>query len=624
MTHNEFIRSAEDYSDADNLQVWTSDRMEQLSVAMDEGYKPKDTPFYEGDPLWRKGNIVFEWTDEELAEIKKCASDIVYFANNYCSVMTDDGVRTIKLRDYQEEMLEGFVDNRFAICLSSRQTGKTICSSIFIAWYTLFNFDKNALILSNKGGTTKEIIDKARTIFENLPFFMKPGVIKKDVMHIKFDNGCRIVGQSTSGKAGIGFTIHLLFLDEFAHIHHSFIESFYENVYPTLSSSKISRIIITSTPNGYNKFYKIYRDAERGKNEFMPFRVDWWQVPGRDEEWKQREIANLGSEEAFNRQFGNQFQASSNLLLSGSSIKRLKRNQKEFIYHDFEEFEDIQIDVDRHLFWHPDFDTQDCKNEEKFWAFSIDIGEGNGGDMSIINMFEVIPMQIKEIDKLPSPGALQDFFALKQIGIFRSNEHSVEDLAKVLYTLMINIFYPENIKVILEWNAFGGELLLHLQTIFPRSNEFDEELIVKFKHRVDARVSKFGLKLKADNRTLICQDFKKYVEQRRIILLDEYTINEASLFGLGPTGKYEAQMGNDDAIMSSINISTFFNTIDYADFVEEKLDLIPEELQIQMEKILYKGEDKSDGNLHYDIYGILNQGDNNSNNKDNDAMDLIV
>jgi len=140
--------------------AWTSESVNQLLLALEEGYKPKSTPFYEGNPNLRKGNIVFNYTNEEIQEIKKCAKDIVYFANKYCTVMTDEGLQTITLRDYQENMLRQFQSERFNICLASRQIGKTISSSIFIAWYILFNFDKNALILSNKGATTREIIDK--------------------------------------------------------------------------------------------------------------------------------------------------------------------------------------------------------------------------------------------------------------------------------------------------------------------------------------------------------------------------------------------------------------------------------------------------------------------------------
>ncbi len=582
---------------------WSTEKVENLMTSMDDGFKPRGgTPFYDGNPTLRKGNVLFDYTLHEMEEIKKCASDICYFANNYCTVMTDEGLRTIELRDYQYEMLEHFKANRFSICLASRQIGKTICSSIFIAWYVLFNFDKNALILSNKGATTREIIDKAKVILDNLPFFMKPGIIKNDVFNMKFDNGCRIIGQSTTKKAAIGFTIHMLFMDEFAHIHPSFLDTFYENVYPTISSSKVSRVIITSTPNGFNKFYDIYRTAVIGKSEYKAFRVDWWQVPGRDEDWMHREVANLGSEEAFNRQYGNQFIASSNLLLGPESIKRLQKRQKNFVHHEFYELEDLDIDY-RSLVWDPDFDLRKIEEEGTYWTFSVDIAEGNGGDYSVINIFSVEPMDMADIKKIKNPGSFIEFFGLRQVGVFRSNQHSIEDFSKILYVLSISIFNSENVKMVIEWNMFGSELIRRMQTIFPAKNEFDEEMVVKFKHRNDARTAQFGLKLKSDNKAIFCQNFKKYVNIGRVMITNKETIEESISFGKTPSGKYQGQLGNDDLVMSSINVTEFFHTTDFSDFVEEKFDLLDPESQKIMDDALSRSRDE--GNLYFDIYDLV-------------------
>jgi len=587
----------------DVIASWSTKKVEQLLASLEEGYKSKTgTPFYENNPDLKKGNIVWEYTEHELGELKKCSQDIMYFANNYCTVMTDEGLQTIVLRDYQEEMLQHFQNSRFSVCLASRQIGKTICSSIFLAWYVTFNFDKNALVLSNKGATTREILDKANVIIDHLPWFMKPGVLKNDVFNRKFDNGCRIVGQATSKKAAIGFTIHLLFMDEFAHIHHSFLDTFYENVYPTISSSKISRVIITSTPNGFNKFYNIWRDASAGNNEYRPFRVDWWQVPGRDEEWMKREVSNLGSEEAFNRQYGNQFVASSNLLLSPHNIKNIQKSKKTFEYHDFYDLDDVDVDY-KGLIWHPDVDIDSLKDEDRYYVFSIDIAEGNGGDYSVCNIFEIDMMSRSDFEKVTSPGSFIEFYGLSQLGLFRSNTHSIEDFAKIIYTLNYEIFEAENVKLVIEWNMFGSEFIRRLQTIFPQRNEFDEESVVKFKHRNDAKTSKFGLKLKRDNKAIFCQNFKKYLSINKIKIAEENTVYEACTFGKTPSGNYEGQMGNDDLIMTCINVTEFFHTLDFSDFVEEKFDSVDAKFQDEIETILDK--DSKGGSLYFDIYDLV-------------------
>ena len=467
---------------------------------------------------------------------------------------------------------------------------------------TVFNFDKNSLILSNKGATTREIIDKGKTILEHLPFFIKPGTLKWDVFNSKFDNGCRIIGQTTTKKAAIGFTIHLLFMDEFAHIPANFVNTFYENVYPTVSASSNSKVIITSTPNGFNKFYDIYNAADKGLSEYTPFRVDWWDVPGRDDKWMKQEVANLGSDEAFNRQYGNQFIASSSLLLSAASLKKITQAQVEFEHREIPEFDDAEIDYSG-LLWVPDFNLDEIEEDYNHWVFSIDIAEGAGGDYSVINIFQIKMLDEKDWKGVTTPGSFVDFFGLKQVGRFRSNSHTIEEFAKTLYILAFDLFFSENIKLIIEWNMFGGELIKRMETVFPQRNEFDEESVVKFKHRVDAKMRQFGLKVKKDNKPIFCQNFKKYVSQNKIKIFDKDTVKEASTFGKLPNGSYAGQLGNDDLIMTCINSSEFFSTLDFSDFVEEIYDAIDPAIQSKIEEILEK--DSKGGNLNFDIYDLV-------------------
>lgn len=588
-----------------NKVVWSTKSINDLIIALDKGYRPSIAmPFYEGKQHLKKGNIVFEYTDDEILELAKCANDIVYFADKYAVVMTDEGVRKVELREYQRKMLLNLQHERFNIVLASRQMGKTVTASIFNAWFICFNVDKNTLLLANKGESTKEIIDKAKVVLEHLPFFMKPGIIKYDVMNVRCDNGCRLVGQSTTAKAGIGFTIHNLYLDEFAHIHPNIVDAFYENVYPTLSSSNISRINITSTPNGFNKFYEIWAAAVNGTNAYTPMRIDWWQHPDRDDAWYQRELGNLGSEEAFNRQYGNEFISSSSLLLSPGSLGKLRKYASKFKFEDLEEFENIHIDVKGFLGFNPKFNIETASEEGRYWLFTIDIAEGSGGDYSVINIFEVDAKTRKEIEDTPNPGAMYDFFKLNQVAVFKSNEHPIEDFAKVLYTLAIDVFNSENVKMLIEFNTYGTILLKYLQSVFPQRNDFDEDMILRFKHRHDSRGVKPGLRLRSDNKAVFCQNFKKLIEENRININEVETVNEASLFGVNKNGNYSAQMGHDDLIMSSIIATEFFGTTDYADFVEEMLDIIDEELHDYMEEVLYKDNDAA-GDLQFDIYDLL-------------------
>ena len=601
---NRWIPQGQSADDAGKL-IWSTKSINELMLALDQGYRPSvPMPFYEGKQFLRRGNIVFDYTDAEITDLAKCANDIVYFAEKYAVVMTDEGVQQVKLRDYQKQMLRDFQHNRFNIVLASRQMGKTVTASIFNAWYLTFNYDKTTLLLANKSESTKEIIDKAKVVLENLPFFMKPGIIKYDVMNVRADNGCRLVGQSTTAKSGIGFTIHNLYLDEFAHIHPTIVDSFYENVYPTLSASKISRINITSTPNGFNKFYEIYADAEKQNNEYKATRIDWWQHPDRDDAWYKRELGNLGSEDAFNRQYGNEFTSSSSLLLSPGTMKNMRSNARKFEWYDFEEFDNVHIDTKGYLGFDPEFEVENAGASDKYYVFSVDIAEGNGGDDSVINIFEVLPMSPSEIENTISPGAMYDFFKLNQVGIFSSNEHPIEEFAKILYTLALDIFNQENTKMIIEYNTYGSILIQYLSTVFPGRNDFEDEMLLRFKHRHDSRTLKPGIRLKSDNKSVFCQNLKKQLETDRMKINDLDTVHEASLFGVLKNSSYGAQMGKDDKIMTCVTVTEFFGTTDYADYIEELLDIIPEETVKQMEKVLYKESDVQ-GDLQFDIYDLL-------------------
>jgi len=592
------VKKFEEPKEDNNRIVWTSERVQKAIESIELGYVVPHAPFYEGDISYRKGNIVFEYTEEEVEEIKRCAKDIIYFANTYCHAMTDEGVRKITLRPYQEDMLRQYQKNRWNCTLASRQIGKTICSGIFIAWYSLFNFDKNAMIMANKGATTKEIIMKAKAIFENMPFFLKPGIIKKDVMEMRFDNGCRVIGQNTTKTGGISFTIHLLYLDEFAHIIPSIINPFYENVYPTLSSSKISRVIITSTPNGYNKFHDIYQNAVEGNNEYAPFRVDWWQVPGRDEEWKAREVANLGSIEAFNQQYGNQFLSASSLLLSSVEMKKVKQHETEFVFQEFDDLDDLGIDYSC-LKWEPSVDPDRLDGKEDFYLFSVDLAEGVGKDYSVINIFKVLPMEVNHHRDLISPSDITDFFKIEQIGIFRSNRHSLKDFSMILYELFVNIFDQENIRCIIEYNAFGQEVINNLITLYPTRNDFDEEILVKYSHRVGSKVRKPGIKINKDNKRILTTKVKNYIRTNRVIIKDMDTVSEATMFSRNENGTYSAQSGNDDCMMTVVNACSFFDTIDYSETVEELFDYIDEIYKNEIEKTL-----EISGNLSGDSFNI--------------------
>jgi hypothetical protein len=226
-------------------------------------------------------------TPDEQQEYVRCALDVHYFVEKYCKVKREDGsIGNILLRDYQKEILDNFVNSRFNILMASRQVGKTISSAIFMLHKILFDNDKNIMIVANKGDTAVEIVDKIKSIYTLLPFFLKPGIKTWNQKSLTFENGCRIKTSARTKTPAIGFTIDVLYLDEFAHIPSNIIEPYYTAAFPTTAAVQNSKIIITSTPNGMNLFHRLLTDAERPegdpqKNNYKAMRVYWYQVPGR-------------------------------------------------------------------------------------------------------------------------------------------------------------------------------------------------------------------------------------------------------------------------------------------------------------------------------------------------------
>jgi len=585
---------------------WSTKRIEELLFKVEEeglDYKSVDNPFHDGDPELKMSNLLYEYSQDEILEMERCAKDVVYFSK-YCRVMTDDGLFYVKLRDYQESVLREYQANRFNIFLAPRQVGKSITSAIVLVWYLLFNHDKNAMILANVGSTAEELMDKIKAIVRGLPWFLKPGIVVNNVMSMKFDNGCRAIAKTTTKTSAIGFTIHFLYMDEFAHIHPNFIESFFRSTYPTVSSSKVSRIIITSTPNGMNKFYEIYKGAVDGENSFNPVRVDWWQVPGRDEEWKKQEIANLGSQELFNQEYGNQFLSSSTLLLGSNELKKIKANEVEYEWRDIDVLEDTGFSYENFR-WHPKFQLSGESLLKNRFVLSVDLAGGGKGDFTVLNVFKVVPLPKRVIENMDDYQDESDFFGLLQIGIYRDNEIEVEDFKKILEAVVVRLFNPENVRVLLEVN-FKGELLIDKLTT---NDDFPLETFVHTKHTESARMRKPGIKYNEKNKMKYCEILRSQMRLNRVIINESsWTIPELFSFGLNSRGTYSSQSGHDDVAMTIVNLSGMFESSDFYDLVGELYDDLGESTYRDLIDLkLEEGNPDGDVTKEGGFYGSFSQ-----------------
>ena len=318
--------------------------------------------YYLGNERLPTTNTKFEYTPEMIHELKKCKKNLLHFAENYFFIINlDRGKEKIKLYSCQKRVLRSLRDNRFIILLSSRQSGKTTQMTIYCLWNACFNEDQRILIVANKEQTAKNIFKRIRLAYEMLPNFLKPGVVEYGQTSMTLTNGSSIGISTTSSDAGRGDSCNCLVLDELAFIDNHIVDKFWESVYPIISSSKRSKIFIASTPNGTdNLFYRLYKGAEEGDNNWKAERIDWWEIPGRDEKWKQDTVKTLGSVETFSQEFGNEFlhggESSINEALYNSCVRDCR--EPEFIFDD-----------GKYLLWEE-------PREDRIYAVGVDVSEG--------------------------------------------------------------------------------------------------------------------------------------------------------------------------------------------------------------------------------------------------------
>ena len=574
--------------------VWNTERIDKLVHDYEEGLidirNVKNSPFLNRDIKLRKPGLIYEYTKEEMDEFRRCAKDPIYFANKYAQLLTDDGVVKINLRDYQTEIMNTFHKERFSILMASRQIGKTVSAAIFIVWTLIFHYEKNALVVADVTDTTKEIIEKIKSIIDHLPFFMRPGIIINNVMSMKFENGSRLIGRSTTKKTGIGFSIHLLYMDEFAHINANYLNFFYRSIYPTVTGMPKSKVIITSTPNGMNRFHELWIGAIEGINKYKPMRVDYWQVPGRDSKWKEETVANLGSVEDFNQEYGLQFFASDELLLDSFDLEKIDNIKTKFVSRQLDALEIEGVNYSEFMKWHPNFlkkeltgDLPDLRNSKDFYLFSIDNAEGIGKDYSVVVIYKLTPLSLKYLMKhRPSIKNNLDIMSLIQVGSFRINTINIDKFSNIVRALTFRIFNHEMVRLVVELNYKGERIIEKLKV----HGDYWPGMIIHSKHTKGAKFVEPGIILNsAKAKAQYCEKFKHLLSIDRIIPCEYHTVHELGAFGKTKSGVYRGQLDNDDLAISSINMSSFFDSPQYWELCDDAYDMIDDDNFIQAVKM---------------------------------------
>jgi hypothetical protein len=530
--------------------VWSTESLVKAIKGLEGGRKLIANPFYENNTRLLKSDLVYNRSQEEIQEWQRCAHDIIYFVNKYCKLMTPEGIKHIKLRDYQERYLKQVEANQMNIMLSARQAGKTTTSALFMLHYLLFNVDKTALILGNKRDTACDILSKLKSIFYELPYFLKPGVMKWNESDIVLDNGCRAKAEATTDKSGIGMTIHCCLMDEFAHVQKNILDTFYNNLLPVVTAGK-GKVIITSTQNGYNLFYRLWQAAKNGDSDYVPFEVTWDMIPEwnpdkhcwekRDEEWHKKQVANYGSEHAFNSQFGTSFDVTSNTLIDGKIIKKKEMNTKEFVV------KEMDILYNNYFFWDPDYDLSNLKNE--FICITTDLAEGVSGDYTVSTINKIY-MQ-------------DEIVCSKTLGYFRCNNKNVSFCATTIRDFCITYLDPLKYVLSIEYNIFGELYIRTLKDLIDGDLTnymvFNEDNIIKYYKKDNDFL--MGIRMTSATKALAVAQFKFMFEKGYINNESMQFLNELTCFCDNKNnGTFQASYGHDDLVMSQMQLVLAMDT----------------------------------------------------------------
>lgn len=599
------------YKDIDNLDKFTGEfGVDNIQVDTPKGWEPirkvfKTKPFQIWILKLSNGEIL-ECADEHLVLSKdelytsEPEFKFVKRLNSGEFVYTSEGwkeIIEISRRKERREMFDLEIDSiEHSYYTNGILSHNTTTAAIFVAWYMIFNYEKHAIYVSKTYSDAKEVLNKTKGIIKNLPFFMKPGILNFNESKLFFDNECSITAVSTTKSAGVGHTLNLLYMDEFAHIPHGFVDDFYENAIPTLAQDPNSKLIITSTPKGYNKFYDIWKGATTeidekglGINKFKGIKIDWAEVPGRTKQWRLDEIQRLGSIEAFNEQYGNQFLTSSKLLLESETIKRFVDNEVVYVNRELDLMEDYGFDKDYQILFHPDFDIDRLSEENEKFVLSFDVGEGTGEDYSAISGFVLGLMDEEELEQLGEYKTIYDIFKLTQVFKFTNNRIDPKEFAKFAYPLFMEVMNPENIKIVLEWNALGQSLYNSLYLVYPEKNDLYDQVFVMYKHRISDKVARVGLRyVSRDNKNFWALNFRDAAAKRRINVNEKETVEQFSFFGKTEKKGYHGQTGTDDLAMNAINAASILDTPEWYDLVDDYIDGLNEDEREFIENIIQR------------------------------------
>ncbi len=460
---------------------------------------------FNGNTLLKGINVPVEWTVEQVQEWVKCKDDPLYFIEKYVKIVTlDHGLQPMKMYDFQKEIVTKSLNHRKIIVKCARQNGKSTTIAALLCHFVIFNELKTCAILANKASTAREILSRVQGTYEHLPKWLQHGVKEWNKGSFVLENGSRILAAATTSDGIRGFSVDLLCLDEFSFVPSGKADEFFTSVYPTISSSQTSKLLIVSTPKGMNHFYKLWEEAVSGVNGFEHVEATWRAVPWRDEKWADEQRRVLG-DERFSQEMETVFLGSTSTLITPTALRSLVM-KRPIVSSSYSSVYERPIPGHR-------------------YCITADTARGGGGDYSAFVVFDVTALPYKVVFK------------------YRNNTISSMVYPSILFKAAREY---NNCSVLIETNDVGESVANSLyhdyeyeETIFCKDN-----VIVAW----GGAGSKPGLRTTTKTKRVGCDTLKQLIENNKLEVCDSEIIMELSNFAV--KGKsFEAENGNDDLAM---------------------------------------------------------------------------
>ena len=432
--------------------------------------------------------------------------------------------------DFQKRILQDFHENRFNIAKLPRQTGKSTTVVAYLLYYAIFYDSVNIGILANKASTARELLGRLQLAYENLPKWMQHGILVWNKGNVELENGSKILAASTSASAVRGMSFNILFLDEFAFVPNHVAEQFFASVYPTITSGKSTKVIIISTPNGMNHFYKMWEDARNDKNDYITNEVHWSQVPGRDAKWKEETIKNT-SKRQFAQEFECDFLGSADTLISPSKLQCIPFNDP--------------------IASNAGLDVFKRAEEDHEYIITVDVARGIGGDYSAFIVFDITTLPYKIVAK------------------YRDNEIKPVLFPSVILQVAKEYRFP---YILVEVNDIGDSIAATLNYDL----EYPNVLMCAMRGRAGQIVgqgfsgnkTQLGVKMSITVKKLGCSNLKALLEDDKLTFKDFDILRELTTF-IQRKQSWEADDGyHDDLVMCMV----LFSWLVMQDYFKEMTD----------------------------------------------------